>query len=111
GVWASNVGFNGGRGRHAMLIVTKVEAPAEVTGYWMNGSPTAHGANRTPAEAFRINGKVTGNQLTFPPEGGRLWSLKATLGRGDDFSTSVNRNGQTAYITLEPVWQQIRAEN
>jgi hypothetical protein len=94
-----------------MLIVTKVEALAEVTGYWMNGSPTAHGANRTPAEAFRINGKVTGNQLTFPPEGGRLWSLTATLGRGDDFSTTVNRNGQTAYITLEPVWQLIGAEN
>jgi hypothetical protein len=37
GVWASNVGFVEGRDRHAMLIVTKVEAPAEAAGYYVTG--------------------------------------------------------------------------
>jgi hypothetical protein len=109
GVWASDVGFNGGRARHAMLIVTKVEGPAEAAGYWMNGSPTAGEPNQAPAGALRIHGMVTENQLTFPPEGGRGGSLTATLNRAGDFS--VFASGSKAYITLEPVWQLLNAEN
>jgi hypothetical protein len=33
GVWASEIGFNGGKSRHAMLIITKVDASSHATGY------------------------------------------------------------------------------
>jgi hypothetical protein len=112
GVWASNVGFDSGRARHAMLIVTKIEASGEVTGYWVGGSPTAQEAFRASAAAYRINGKVTGNQLRFPPEeGGHQDSITATLNRSSDLSVVHERpTGQVGNIALKPVWQLIDAE-
>jgi hypothetical protein len=110
GIWASNVAFGNGQDRHAMLIVTKVEASGDVTGYWIWGPATAHAVFRDPAGADRVYGKITGNRLTFPLQGRQPNSVTATLNRGGDLSIVHVRENVIGHITLEPVWQLLNAE-
>lgn len=109
GVWASEIGFGSGRGRHAMLIVTNVEAPARATGYFVWGSPTEQEINRFPAGADPFEGKATGNQLTFQEEA--RYNVTATLTGGGNLSlVKKNNDGKLSYVTLKPVWRLLEAE-
>jgi TIR domain len=109
GIWASEIGFGSGIARHAMLIVTKVDAPTQATGYWVWGSPTAREPRQFPAGADPFEGNITGNQLTF--RGQRRYGVTATLAPSDRLSIVQTRDsGQKAYITLNPVWRLVDAE-
>jgi Caspase domain len=112
GIWASDVGFNSGHARHAMLIVTDVEAPAQANGYWVTGSPTAHEAkaNNSPGGVFPFEGKITGDKLTCSP-GMMEFSETATLTSGGNLSVvHQSKTGKLSYITLKPVWRLLEAE-
>src|SRR5258708_10939881 len=49
GIWASKIAFNGGTGRHAMLIVTDVEGDGTIMGYFVYGPPTPQTVDQSPA--------------------------------------------------------------
>lgn len=108
GVWASEIAFNNGRGRHAMLIITNVEAPARATGYAIWGSPSELG-QQAPASARPVEGKLIGDRLTF--KNGED-DVIATLGNDDDLSMvyTFKRGGRITKVTLKPVWRLIDAE-
>jgi hypothetical protein len=66
GVWASEVGFNGGLGRHGMLIVAKVDASGRAQGFYVWGSPGPKDRRpEFPAGYVDFLGKIAGDQLTF----------------------------------------------
>jgi uncharacterized caspase-like protein len=109
GVWASEIGFGSGRGRHAMLIVTNVEAPARAAGYYVWGVPTEQQINQSPAGVDPFEGKATGDQLTF--QQGARYTLTATLLGGGNLSlVQKNNDGKLSYVTLKPVWRLLEAE-
>jgi hypothetical protein len=108
GIWASDVGFNNGHGRHAMIIVTKVVAPAQVTGFYAWGSPTPNGP-QFPAGFDGFEGKVTGAQVTFSAARGYTVTLTPS-GDGFSFEQKVT-SGQTLKVNLKPVWRLVAAEH
>jgi hypothetical protein len=109
GVWSSEIGFVSGIGRHGMLIVTKVETPNRVGGYYIWGSPTAQSPGRFPAGADSFAGSVAGNQLTF--HGSQRYSVTATLTQANKLTVVQTRDsGQADYITLNSIWRLVDAE-
>jgi uncharacterized caspase-like protein len=107
GIWASDVGFNNGHGRHGMIIVTNVAAPAQVTGFFVWGSPTQNGP-QFPAGFDAFEGKATGTQLSF--KGDRGYTITLTPS-GDGFSLEQKiSSGQTLKVNLKPVWRLVAAE-
>jgi hypothetical protein len=110
GIWASDVGFNSGRGRQAMWIVTNVEAPGRATGYYVWGAPTAQQTNQSPAGIDPFEAKVTGDQLTF--QVATRYSVIGTLTSGGNLSIVQKHNdGRLSYITLKPLWRLLDAEH
>ena len=110
GIWASEIGFDSGRSRHAMLIVTNIEAAARATGYWVWGSPTGRESKEDQfgAGVDPFDGKVTADKLIFQI---RKNDVTATLNSGGALAVVTRRgNGRTGYVTVTPVWQLIDAE-
>jgi uncharacterized caspase-like protein len=109
GVWASEMGFGSGRGRHAMLIVTSVEAPARAAGYYVWGMPTEQQIRQSPAGVDPFEGKATGDQLTFQ-EGARYSATATLTGSGNLSLVQKKNDGELSYVTLKPVWRLLEAE-
>jgi TIR domain len=109
GIWASEIGFGSGTARHAMLIITNVEAPNRATGYYLWGSPTAQEKRQFPAGADPVDGTGTGDKLTFQQDG--RYSVTATLNSSGALSIAQKRpTGITGYVVLNPVWRLLQAE-
>jgi hypothetical protein len=109
GIWASDIGFGSGTARHAMLIITNVEAPNRAIGYFLWGSPTAQEKRQFPAGMDPVEGTVTGDKLTFQEEG--RYGITATLNSAGGLSIVQKRpTGQTVYVALNPVWRLLEAE-
>ena len=65
GIWASKIAFNGGTGRHTMLIVTDVEGDGTIMGYFVYGPPTPQTVEQSPAGFVQWLGKVSDGALTY----------------------------------------------
>ncbi len=111
GVWASEIGFGGGVGRHAMLIVTAVDARARATGYFVWGPPTAAGWYQNPAGHTNFDGKIANDQLTFEKHGKEGWQMTVRF-VGSDRLLMVQRrsDGKVPTVTVNPVWRLVEAE-
>jgi hypothetical protein len=102
GIWASTVGFNG-IGRHAMLIVTNVEAQDRAMGYFIWGPPNASTANKRPAGYRYFEGIIAGNELTFETQ---KYSMTVRFGTHDSLAmTQKNFSGETYVVSVIPVWR------
>ena len=108
GIWASDIGFARGNGRHAMLIVTEVAAQGRASGYYILGSPTARSLYKAVATAQPFEGKITGDQLSFPED---KFDITATLANGGSLAVvQKQKDGTTLNVTLNPVWRLLDAE-
>jgi len=108
GIWASKIGFGGGRGRQGMLIVTNVETDGKLMGYFVYGPPTPQTIEQTAAGYHQWLGTVAGDILTYPyPRGTTTVQFS-----GDNlFLTQKRDDGRTPTITLEPVWRLVDEEH
>jgi hypothetical protein len=107
GIWASDIGFEGG-GRHAMLIITNVEAPARASGFYVWGSPSARSPYKFPAGIAPFDGTIAGDKLTFKED---RYDMTATFGSGGSFAMAQKlKDGTTLKVTAKPVWRLLDAE-
>ena len=104
GIWASTVGFNE-VGRHAMLIVTNVEAQDRAMGYFIWGPPTASTPHKFqfPAGYHYFEGIIADNQLTFNAEKYSMTVRFST--HGSLVMTRKTLSGETFVVTVIPVWR------
>jgi TolB-like protein/DNA-binding winged helix-turn-helix (wHTH) protein len=107
GIWASKIAFNGGAGRHAMLIVTDVEGDGTIMGYFVYGPSTPQTVEQNPAGFVRWLGKVSDGALTYRYGLGTM-IVQLT---GDNIFLAQNRaDGRRATVTMEPVWRPAGGE-
>ena len=108
GIWASDIGFARGNGRHAMLIVTEVAAQGRASGYYVLGSPTVRSLYKAVATAQPFEGKITGDQLSFQED---KFDITGTLANGGSLAVvQKQKDGMTLNVTLNPVWRLLDAE-
>jgi hypothetical protein len=108
GVWASDIGFARGNGRHAMLIVTEVAAQGRASGYYVLGSPTARSLYKTAATAQPFEGKITGDQLSFQED---KFDVTATIAIAGSLAiVQKQKDGTALNVTVNPVWRLLDAE-
>jgi hypothetical protein len=108
GIWASDIGFANGNGRHAMLIVTNVAGEGRASGYYVLGSPTARSRYQASAAAQPFDGKITGDQLSFQEQS---FDVSATIVNGKSFAiVQKQKDGTALNVTLNPVWRLLDAE-
>jgi hypothetical protein len=108
GIWASDIGFARGNGRHAMLIVTEVAAQGRASGYYVLGSPTARSLYKTTATAQPFKGNIAGDQLSFQEDN---FDIAATIANGGSLAVvQKQKDGMTLNVTLNPVWRLLDAE-
>jgi hypothetical protein len=113
GVWASSSGYNG-TGRQAMLIVTAVDGDSFAEGYYVQGPPTAgtvREARIFGPSAVPIEGRITGNTLTFTHEATDT-KFVAKFDINADYLTvgTTLRSGLRVQIVLNPVWRLVKRE-
>jgi TolB-like protein/DNA-binding winged helix-turn-helix (wHTH) protein len=102
GIWASRIAFNG-TGRHAMLIVTKVEGDGTIMGYFVYGPPKPQTPEHHPAGVVQWLGKVSDGALTYRFPLGTTMTVQFT---GDNIFLALNRtDGLRPTVTMEPVWR------
>jgi hypothetical protein len=110
GIWASEIGFGSGAGRHAMSIITNVAAPDRATGFYLWGAPPPRSRYQFPAGADEFEGTIRDDQLTLQEYG--RYNLTATAtAQGNLTIVQVRPNGEKTYITLKPVWRLSDAEH
>ena len=107
GIWASEIGF-GGRGRQAMLIITRVDSTSKVSGINMYGPPTATSFTKGPAGFNYFELSITGDKFSWTTA---TQTRTATLiPSGDVFVKEKRADGRETAITLKPVWTLVAAE-
>jgi hypothetical protein len=109
GIWASEIGFDGGVGRHAMVVVTDVDIDGQVIGYYIRGSPSPKGAYRDPASFLPFSTKITNDGLNFVTPGD--WTTTISFAANNRlFVVQTHRDRGKVWITLVPVWRLVEAE-
>ena len=107
GAWASRIGFEGGKGRQAMLIVTDVTSDGTAVGYMIIGPPTKLSWSQRPAWYDSFAGKSSGGTLQFDA----LKSPFSAKFSGPDkiilrsLNNKVGKRLVTVSIALGPVWR------
>jgi TolB-like protein/DNA-binding winged helix-turn-helix (wHTH) protein len=102
GIWASKIAFNGGTGRHTMLIVTDVEGDGTIMGYFVYGPPTPQTVEQSPAGFVQWLGKVSDGALTYQYA---LYTMTVQLTLDNIFLVQNRTDGRRATVTMEPVWR------
>ena len=102
GVWMSDAGMNGGKGRNAMLVTSAIDAGGQATG-WLLFAPGGQGATETRGAATQqFSGAVADQTLaasspfsdfTVRPGPGNTMVLNMVL-----------KDGLTSRNVLKPVW-------
>lgn len=107
GVWSSETGF-GGVGRHAMLVISDIDARGGTRGYYLWGPPTARSPYKFPRGSYRFDGNVVGDQLTFKSPS---WEVAASSVGGRRLLLEHRRpDGSTMSVMLAPAWRLVDAE-
>jgi hypothetical protein len=109
GAWATKIGFGGGKGRQAMLIVTEALPNGLVFGYYAYGPPTKYSWNQSPASFMKFAVNISDGQFTF--NSGNI-PITAVVTRSNEVKLSStltidHRLRDKSEATLEPIWQMI----
>lgn len=104
GVWSSKQGWEKGKGRHAMLIITDVSATGLASGYWLWGPPTKASWQQTPAGYSKFAEYIEGDGFSL--------KFRETIAVKLDGKNAIklsNSNpdhpNERPTIDLYPVWQ------
>lgn len=104
GVWSSKQGWEKGKGRHAMLIITDVSATGLASGYWLWGPPTKVSWQQTPAGYSRFAEYIEGDGFSL-----KFRETIAVKLDGKNVIRLANSNPdhptEKPTIDLYPVWQ------
>ncbi|MCK1354645.1 caspase family protein [Bradyrhizobium sp. CW7] len=104
GVWSSKQGWDNGRGRHAMLIITDVSATGLASGYWLWGPPTKASWQQTPAGYSQFAEYIEGDGFSI-----KFRETIAVKLDGKNVIRLSNSNPdhptEKPTIDLYPVWQ------
>jgi hypothetical protein len=108
GVWSGKVGYNGGKGRQGMLIVTETYSDGLALGFYLYGPPTKLDWEKdTPAGYVALLGRISDGTLRFksgvtPMEARLVGANAMTL-----HATNPTNKSETATIKLGPLWQLV----
>jgi hypothetical protein len=110
GIWSSKTGYNGGKGRHAMLIVTEVLSDGLALGHYLWGPPTKLSAEKNvPAGYVDFTGKITDGALLFKSGAvamdARLSGSATMTVHADDPRTHEGKKASVATIKFSPLWR------
>jgi uncharacterized caspase-like protein len=108
GIWSSNIGFDGGKGRHGMLIVTEVSSATSnlALGFYLSGPPTKLSWEKNDQAGYAgIAGTITDGVLRFKVGATPMEAKLNSPNRMTMQSTNHKRPSQTAVIKFEPLWQ------
>lgn len=104
GVWSSDVGFHGGLGPQAMLIVTNIDIAGKFSAHYVIGPPTPQARVQLPARSLPVSGTISGSRLQFTT--GRTSDEAVLSVNGDLDLRSINsRSGHTVAIRLQKRWR------
>lgn len=107
GVWSSKQGWEKGRGRHAMLIITDVSAAGLASGYWLWGPATKASWQQTPAGYSQFAEYIEGDGFSL-----KFRETIAVKLDGKNVIRLSNSNPdhptEKPIIDLYPVWQLIK---
>ena len=108
GIWSSKIGYNGGKGRRVMLIVTEVSSQTSdlALGFYLWGPPTKLSWEKNEQAGYvGFAGKITDGVLRF--KSGAV-PIEAKL-NGPNKMTLQSRNpkkpSESAIVKLAPLWQ------
>jgi hypothetical protein len=106
GIWSGKIGYNEGKGRRAMLIVTEALSDGWVHGYYLYGPPTKYSWEKdAPAGYFNLVGSISDGTLRFKSgvtsiegkfSGPNVMTLR---------STNPSKKSETSTIKLTPLWR------
>jgi hypothetical protein len=112
GIWGSNIGWRGAGGgvpgRHAMLIVTRLEGSNRASGYYLWGPPESHSFDQIPASWSHFTGTIMGETLTFSSNG-HVIARHVAQNRMHLVHERSDGRGKPE-IFLAPIWTLIEAE-
>jgi class 3 adenylate cyclase len=105
GAWGGDEGWNGGIGRHIILVVESVDESGTVVGVLAQGPPTANAPDQRPARFRSIAGALTDEGFVFTLANAK-YTFKDTAdglmwGRWQTFGEHGNAAGVT--ITIERI--------
>ncbi|SFM85387.1 Caspase domain-containing protein [Bradyrhizobium sp. Rc3b] len=104
GVWSSKQGWQKGRGRQGMLIITAVSATGLASGYWLWGPPTKASWEQSPAGYSKFAEYIEGNGFSL-----KFRETIAVKLDGKNVIRLSNSNPdhptERPTIDLYPVWQ------
>jgi hypothetical protein len=102
GIWVSKVGFNGGLGPEALLIVSDIDGEGRVNGWYVSGPPTPKSYDQRPAFYIPVAGKVKEDLLSI-----ETTTAKASIRFSVSNALSIKwarKDGRSASNILYPVW-------
>ena len=102
GVWMSDVGMNGGKGRYAMLVISAIDAGGLASG-WLLFAPGGPGTTDTRGAAtLQFAGAVSDGTLAASSS---LVDFTVRPGAANAmFLTILLKDGLTSRNVLRPVW-------
>ena len=106
GVWSNKRGWNNGKGRYGMLIVTEVSAAGLAKGYYLWGKPTKASWTKDPAGYKSFQEQIADNGFSI---GGTEVSAKLNNNVFILSSFKKGKPSETSRIDLRPIWQFVRA--
>jgi hypothetical protein len=109
GVWIDENG-NRGKGRRTLLIVTHVEPPVTIHGFFSSGPPDATSFSPGPARYFRFSGTLDGITLRFQNPGRTADYSFVLTAENQLLYRFGNKKGQQTSRTLRPLWMLTLAE-
>jgi hypothetical protein len=106
GVWSNKRGWNNGKGRYGMLIVTEVSATGLAKGYYLWGKPKNASWTKDPAGYKSFQEYITNNGFSIS---GTEVSAKLSSNVVVLSSFRKDKSSETSRIDLHPIWQFVRA--
>jgi Caspase domain len=106
GVWSSNRGWGNGKGRHGMLIITRVSADGLTRGYYLWGPPTKASWEQSPAGYTQFfTEKIVENAFSFK-SGDQTINVKLDKSNAMALSTfKPQKPSEKSSAEFYPIWQ------
>jgi uncharacterized caspase-like protein len=108
GIWSSKVGFDGGKGRRGMLIVTEVSSGTSdlALGFYLWGPPTKLSWDKNAQAGYvGFAGEITDGVLRFKSGGVLMEAKLSGPNKMTLKSTNPKKPSETAVGKFAPLWQ------
>ena len=109
GIWSSKLGWDHGKGRHGMLVVTEVQSDGLARGYYLWGPATKLSWEKTPAGYTLFSERISDDTLSFKT-GTTTIDVKLNSHNAMALHSTYLRAGkkaQTSSTEFSPIWQLV----